>query len=180
MADMRALSAALATAFLALAVPAHAADLATIGCVADKLTPEVGEKLSADIERNLRESGKKHSYDPAVTQGLKDAATACSTENGWPQTALRPAMLYTIARAARPIADKVATERGLDPAVLEEVWGKLPEETRNRPVTPEVNRTLSEATAGQGDQSPGSAELVGEFFGFLSMMQYCSYDFSQA
>ncbi|MES2443483.1 MAG: hypothetical protein V4574_11695 [Pseudomonadota bacterium] len=162
------------------AMPAQAADLATLGCVTDKLELPVRAQIVLDVERNLAESGKKHSYAPRVLAAVRTAATACAAEHGWPEPALRPAMLYTLATLGWPTAQKVAAERGLDTAALEEAWNALPEETRNRPLTSEANQQLAEASGGGDDQSPEKAELVGEFFGYLNLMQFTSYDFSQA
>ncbi len=162
------------------AAPAQAADLATLGCVADKVSLPIRAQLVIDVERNLTETGKKHSYDPRVIAALREAAMACAKENGWPDPALRPAMLYTLATLGWPTAQKVATERGLDTAALETAWNALPEDSRNKPLTPEVNQQLAAATSGGADQSPEKAELVGEYFGYLSLMQFTSYDFSQA
>jgi hypothetical protein len=164
-----------------VAAPAQAADLATLGCVADKIEVTIRAQIVIDVERNLTETGKKHSYDPRVLAAVKAAATACAADNGWPPAALRPAMLYTLATLGWPTAQKVAAERGLDAAALESAWNALPEETRNKPLTPEVNQQLATATADAvGEQTPEKAELVGEYFGYLSLMQFTSYDFSQA
>jgi len=164
----------------AFAAPAHAADLSTIGCIAEKLPLTVKAQIVVDVERNLTETGTKHSYAPAALQAVRAAANACASENKWPDAAVRPAMLYTLAKLGWPTAQRVATARGLDPAALEEAWGALPEETRNVPLTAEVNGQLADAVVAQADRTPEKAELVGEFFGFLSLIQYTSYEFSQA
>jgi hypothetical protein len=170
----------LALCLAAFAMPAHAADLATIGCVADKVPLTEKAQVVIDVERNLQETGKKHVYAPSVLQAVRAATTACAKENGWPDTALRPAMLYTLAKLGWPTAQKVAAEHGLDTAALEEAWDALPEDTRNRPMTKEVNEQLASAVVAEADRTPEKAELVGEFFGFLSLIQSTSYDFSQA
>ena len=64
----------LAPALLLLAVPAHAADLATIDCVAGKVSAATTAKLHADVSRNMAESGKRPNYDPAVGGGIASAA----------------------------------------------------------------------------------------------------------
>ena len=173
-------SAALLACLAVFAAPAQAADLATIGCISDKLPLTAKAQIVIDVERNLTEAGKKHSYAPAALQAVRAAATACAAENKWPEAAVRPAMLYTLAKIGWPTAQRVAAARGLDTAGLEEAWGALPEETRNVPLTPEVNGQLADATVAEADRTPEKAELVGEFFGFLSLIQYTSYEFSQA
>jgi hypothetical protein len=64
---------------------------------------------------------------------------------------------------------------------LETVWLTLPEETRNVPLTTETLRELADAAIPEGEQRTAEMGLlVGRFFQFLSVMQYASYDFSQA
>lgn len=172
---------ALALAALVPAGPALAADLSTIGCVDAKLPITARAQLLLDIERNLTESGKKHSFDPGVVQALKAAAELCATDNGWSQAAIEPAVQYTRARLGWPVAQRLASERGLDPAVMESVWGTLPEEQRNAPLTVDSYRELADAAIPEGDQRTAEmGEFVVEFFSMLSVMQYSTFEFSKA
>ena len=163
-----------------LAAPAHAADLGTIGCTVDKLDDATREQIGKDVEAGLSEGGTPPA-NSAATAALRDAVSACATEHGWPQAALRPAALYARTRVGWPTAQRIAAERGLDPAVLETVWLTLPEEVRNVPLTTETLRELADAAIPEGEQrTQEMGLLVGRFFQFLSVMQYASYDFSQA
>lgn len=165
---------------IGLSAPAHAADLATIGCAEDKLDAPMQEKIAGEVAQNLHTTGQKHVYSPQVLGAIKQAVLACANEHHWPTSAEKPVMLYTLARLAYPVARRMVDDRGLDSGALEAAWYMLPPDTREKPMTPEVNRQLSEATKDSPDQSPEAAELVGEFFGYLNIMEYCSYDFSQA
>ena len=80
-------------ALLVLAAPAHAADLATIDCVAGKLSPVVTAKLHADVSRNMAESGKRPSYDPAVGGSIARAAAACGLEHDRSEAAIKAARI---------------------------------------------------------------------------------------
>lgn len=167
-------------ALLATAVPAHAADIATIDCIEEKLPLTLSAQLLLDVERNLNETGNPPAWSPEVVEGLKAAAIVCAQEHGWPQAALRPATLYARAKIGWPVAQRVVSEKGLDPAVLESVWLLLPEETRNAPLTIDSFRELADSAIPEGEQRTREmGELIREFFQFLSVMQYCSYEFSQ-
>jgi hypothetical protein len=168
-------------AVLALAAPAHAADLATIDCVAGKLSPVVTAKLHADVSRNMAESGKRPSYDPAVGGSIASAAAACGLEHNWSEAAIKAARIYTLARLGMPVAQRVIGERGFDAAALEDQFQTLPEEARNRPLTPAENQELVKGSVTEeARQTRENAELLAEYFAFLSTIQYASFAFSQA
>lgn len=168
-------------ASLAFAGSAHAADLATIDCVAEKLDKTVSAQIAADVSRNMFESGKKPSYDPMVGTGIANAAQACATEHGWSEGAVAAARIYTLAKVGLPVAQRVIGERGFDTATLEEQFLTLPEETRNRVLTAEETQGLvRNSVTEEAKQTRENAELVAEYFAFLSTIQYASYQFSQA
>ncbi|MCW3848819.1 hypothetical protein OF829_16395 [Sphingomonas sp. LB-2] len=163
------------------AAPAHAADLATIGCIADKIELPVRAQIAIDVERNLTETGKRHSYDPRVTAALNLAGKMCADANGWPEAAVKPAKLYALATLGWPVAQKIATERGFDTGALEDMWQSLPEEMRNQPLPqPEYETLVKGFVTDEKQQTRENAELIAECFGFLSIIQYSSYEFSQA
>jgi hypothetical protein len=166
---------------LALAAPAYAADLATIDCVAGKVGKDTTAKLHADVARNLAESGKRPSYDPAVGGGIASAAAACGTEHNWSEAALKAARVYTLAKLGLPVAQRVIGERGFDAASLEDRFQSLPEETRNRPLTAaESQELIKGSVTEEAQQTRENAELLAEYFAFLSTIQYASFNFSQA
>ena len=168
-------------AMMVMATPAHAADLATIGCIASKVELPVRAQIAIDVERNLTESGLRHGYDPRVTNAINLAAKLCASENGWPEAAVKPAMLYALSSLGWPAAQRIATERGFDMPSLELAWETLPEETRNTPLLQPVYETLVKGfITDEEKQTRANAELIAECFGFLSIIQYSSYEFSQA
>ena len=162
-----------------IAAPSHAADLATIDCVADKVSAGVTATLHADVARNLAESGKRPSYDPAVGAGIARAAAACATEHNWSEAAVKAVRIYTLAKLGMPVAQRVIGERGFDAATLEAQFQGLSEETRDRPLTPAENQELIKASVTEkAKQTHENAELLGEYFAFLSTLQYAAHDFS--
>jgi hypothetical protein len=171
----------LAPALLLLAVPAHAADLATIDCVAGKVSAATTAKLHADVSRNMAESGKRPNYDPAVGGGIASAAAACGLEHDWSEAAIKAVRVYTLAKLGLPIAERVIGERGFEAATLEERFLALPEDTRNRALTTAESQDLiKESVTDEAKQTRENAELLAEYFAFLSTIQYASFDFSQA
>jgi hypothetical protein len=168
-------------AMIAGAAPVRAADLATIDCVTEKLDAAVRAQIEADATRNLAEAGKRPSYDPSVGTGLNAAAAACATANGWTPAAAKAASIYALAKIGLPVAQRVVGEKGFDAAALEDQFQALPEETRNRALTAAENQALIRAAVtDEARQTRENAELLAEFFAFLSTIQYASYDFSQA
>lgn len=168
-------------ALLTLAGPAYAADLATIDCVAGKIAPAVTAKLHADVSRNMTESGKRPSYDPAVGGSIASAAAACGLEHDWSEAAIKAARVYTLARLGLPVARRVIDDRGFEAATLEDRFQALPEEARNRPLTAaESQELIKGAVIDEAKQTRENAELLAEYFAFLSTIQYASFDFSQA
>ncbi|WP_404338675.1 hypothetical protein AB2M62_06585 [Sphingomonas sp. MMS12-HWE2-04] len=169
-----------AAALLVAAMPAQAADLSTMDCVAKKLVPALRTQIEADTARNLGESGKRPSYDPSVGKGLSAAADACVTENKWSAGAARAASIYALAKVGLPVAQRVLAERGFDPAALEDQFQALPEETRDRPLTAVESQGLIRAAVTQElQQTRENAELLAEYFAFLSTLQYAAWDFAQ-
>ncbi len=178
---MRILGIGLLAACALLSAPAHAADLATIGCVEDKLDAATRTQLVTDVEQNLKIIGLRSSYSPGVLQAVKDAAAACVTENKWTPAAARPAILFTLAKLSLPVVQRVARDRGLDPAAIEAVWLALPEEQRNKPLTNDAYHQLADAAIPEGpNRTQANGEMLRTFFDFESIMQYASVDFAAA
>jgi hypothetical protein len=174
------MSAALSILCLA-AFPVHAADLSTMDCVSGKLDAAVKAQIEADVARNMAESGKRPSYTPSVGAGLNAAAMACAKDNGWPPAASKAAGIYALAKIGMPVAQRIIGEHGFDASELEEQFQALPAETRNRVLTAAENQALIRAAVTEESlQTRENAELLAEFFAFLSTIQYASYDFSQA
>lgn len=163
-----------------VALPAHAADLATMDCVVDKLKTPLKTQIETDVTRNLA-SVAKPTYDPSVASGLATAASECAVENKWSDAAVQAARIYTLVKVGWPIAQRVVSEKGFDPAMLEAQFQMLPEEERNRPLTtPEMQDLVKSSVTDEAQQTRENAMLLNQFFSMLNVMQYASYEFSQA
>jgi hypothetical protein len=171
----------LALCLAGVAAPAHAADLATLDCVADKIALPIRAQIVLDVEHNLAALGKPPSYDPRVTGAIGAAGKLCAEENHWPEAAEKPAMLYALASLGWPTAQKIVGERGFDMGALEAAWTALPEEKRNQPLAQTDYQELVKGfITDEALQTRENAELVKQCFGFLSVIQASSYEFSQA
>ena len=178
---MRLVSGIAAASLGLVALPAHAADLATIDCVIAKLQPALTTLIETDVTRNLGESGKRPTYDPAIGSGLRIAAAACAIEHKWSEAAISAARIYTLAKLGWPIAQRVVAEKGFDAAALEDQFQALPEEARNRPLTTtEAQGLVMASVTDEAKQTRENAELLNEFFLFASTIQFAAFDFSQA
>lgn len=171
-------------AFLSLAAaaaPARAADLATLDCVGTKLDKAVRSQIESEASSALAEAGKRLTYSPAVGQGLGAAAKACAAEHKWTAAAAKAAGFYALAKLGLPLARRAVEEKGFDASALEDQFQALPEETRVRVLTTEdTQKLIQAAVTEEAQQTRANAELLAEFFSFLSTAQYAAHDFSDA
>ncbi|HVJ01551.1 MAG TPA: hypothetical protein VM662_05170, partial [Sphingomonas sp.] len=88
---------------------------------------------------------------------------------------------YALAKIGMPVAQRVITQRGFEPAALEDQFQALPEETRNRPLTAQESQGLvRDAAIEEVQKTRENAELLSEYFAFLGTIQYAAYEFSAA
>jgi len=84
-----------------------------------------------------------------------------------------------LAKLGLPVAQRIVGEHGFDAAALEDQFQALPEETRDRALTAAENQELIKAAVtDEAKQTRENAELLAEFFAFLSTIQYAAHDFS--
>jgi hypothetical protein len=170
-----------AFAALALAAPAHAADLATIDCVTGKLQPALREMIVTDVTRSFTQKAARVTFDPAVNSGLRAAATSCAIEHKWSAAAATAARDYALGKLGLPIAEKYVVEKGFDLAELETQFGALSEEVRNRPLSKEEMQALVIASVtDEAKQTRENAALLNNYYLMLSTVQYAAWNFSQA
>lgn len=166
---------------LIAAIPAHAADLGTLNCVYDKIDEATRTAIAEDVKHNLALVGQRGSYSDPVMKAMKDAGAACTTENKWSIEAERLAGLYTLAKLSLPTVQQAVTDRGLDPADLEENFLNLPEDVRNKPLATENYRVLADASIPEGPlRTRENGALLHTFFEFESILQYASAQFATA
>jgi len=170
-----------AFAALSIAAPAHAADLATIDCVIEKLQPALKELIDTEVTRSFAQGAVRATFDPAVTSGLGAAAKACAIEHTWTAAAATAARDYTLGKLGLPIAEKFVAEKGFDVAELETQFGALAEEVRNRPLTKDEMQALVIASVtDEAKQTRENASLLNNYYLLLSTVQYAAWNFSQA
>ena len=170
-----------ATILSLAAAPACAADLATLDCVSTKLDAAVRSRIETEAAGALAEAGKRLTYSPAVGQGLSTAAKACAAEHKWTTAAAKAAGFYALAKIGLPLARKAVEEKGFEPAALEDQFQALPEDKRVRVLTAQDTQALIQAAVTEeSQQTRANAELLGEYFSFLSTAQYAAHDFSAA
>ncbi|NYT39738.1 hypothetical protein HZY97_03130 [Sphingomonas sp. R-74633] len=167
---------------LVTAMPAHAADLATIDCVIGKLKPALTAQITTDITRNMEDAtAVRPTYDAAVGSGISIAAKECATENKWSDAALEAARVYTLAKLGQPIAEKAVVAQGFDTGALEAQFDGLPEDTQNRPLTTvEMQGLVIASVTDEAKQTRANAALLNKYFLFLSTVRYSAWQFSQA
>ncbi|WP_066795812.1 hypothetical protein [Sphingomonas soli] len=170
-----------ALAALSLAVPANAADLATIDCVTQKLQPALKELIEAEVTRSFAEGATRANFDPAVNSGLRLAATNCAIEHKWSEAAATAARDYALGKLSLPIGEKFVAQKGFDVADLETHFGALAEEVRNRPLTKEEMQALVIASVTDEEkQTRENAALLNNYYLILSTVQYAAWNFTQA
>ncbi|MEP9360885.1 hypothetical protein [Sphingomonas sp. KR3-1] len=170
-----------ALAAAAFAVPAQAADLATIDCVIGKLKPALTAQIAKDVTRNMGEPSPRPTYDPAIGSGISIAAKECADENKWSEAALEAARVYTLAKLGQPIAEQAVTAQGFDTAELESQFDALPEDARNRPLTTtEMQGLVIASVTDEAKQTRANAMLLNKYFLFLSTVRYSAWQFSAA
>ena len=85
------------------------------------------------------------------------------------------------AHGFRSTASTILNERGFDPDAMEAIFLGLTEEQRNQPLTNELRLQLAESAIPDGPgRTAENGHFVSGFFQLLSVMQYASYNFSQA
>ncbi|MES2443479.1 MAG: hypothetical protein V4574_11675 [Pseudomonadota bacterium] len=113
---MRGLWTAAILAALAGAMPAAAADLATLGCVRDQMTAPVRAEIASSA-RALAD-GKSAAASQGLRDGLRLTADACAKRHGWSDAAREAAQTHALVAASLEALRPLAPARGVDLAVI--------------------------------------------------------------
>jgi len=171
---------ALAAPFaVAVAVPAHAADWATIGCVEQGLDANARKLLIDDLTTNLNNSGGEQSYRPETVQAIQAVALACKTKYGWTTEAAQAAILYTMPKVGWPTADRMARAHGLNPDALAKRFRALPDAERNDAINDDVLGKLARGSLEAGEIKADNAALAGALYGLLALQEKAQVDFKK-
>ncbi len=162
---------------LAAPAPAHAADVATLGCVEDGMDANARKLLLDDLTTNLNNSGQAQSYRPETVQAIQAVAMACKTKHGWTTEATQAAILYTMPKIGWPIADRMGRAHGLNPDALAKRFRMLPDAERNDAINDNVLGKLARGSLAAGEINADNAALAGALYGLLALREKALVDF---
>jgi hypothetical protein len=173
-----ALALSLATPFaLAAPAPAHAADVATLGCVEAGLDANARKLLLDDLTTNLNNAGKDQSYRPETVQAMQAAARACQQKNHWSDAATSASILYTMPKIGWPTADRMSRQHGLNPDALAKRFRALPDAERRDALNDDVLGKLARGSLAAGEINADNAALAGALYGLLAQQEKALADF---
>lgn len=109
---MRGYWAAAILAAMTMATPAAAADLATLGCVRDKMTAPVRAEIVASA--NALVNGKEAAASQALRDGLSATAQACATQHQWSNAARDAAQTHALVTISLDTVRPLAKDRKLN------------------------------------------------------------------
>ena len=174
------LRAALALALcapFAIAAPAHAADIKTLGCVEQGMDKNARKLLLDDLQKNLENSGQAQSYRPETVTAIQAVALACKSKHGWSTEAAQAAILYTMPKIGWPLADRMGRAKGLNPDALIKRFRALPEAQRNDAINDNVLGILARGSLAAGEINAANAALGGALYGLLGLQEKALVDF---
>jgi len=173
-----ALALSLCTPFvLAAPMPAHAADVATLGCVEAGLDANARKLLLDDLTVNLNNAGKEQHYRPETVQAIQQVALACKAKHGWSTPAAEASVFYTTATIGWPVADRLARAQALDPDALAKRFRALPDAERNDALNEAVLGKLARGSLDAGELKGDNAALAGALYGLLALREKALVDF---
>jgi len=162
---------------VALAAPAPAADLATLGCVEQGLDANARKLLVEDLTANINNAGKAQSYRQETAEALRPVALACKAKHGWSDKATQASLLYTAPKIGWPIGERIARQHGLDPDALARRFRALPETERNDAIDEDVLGKLGQGSFEAGEINDGNAAMAGALYGLLALREKALVDF---
>lgn len=134
----------LAAALYGLAVPlsAHAADVATLGCIREQLAPETIDAISASTKIFLLQQ-QTPEYDRALMEKVYVASRECQSKLGWSTESRDLAALYTLRTIDVSAAQIVLRADGVDPLQIEASFRTLPVEARESIASGRVSKAAA-------------------------------------
>ncbi|MDF7774015.1 hypothetical protein P1X14_02045 [Sphingomonas sp. AOB5] len=172
----------LLAAALAAAAPAQAADIATIGCITQSLTPAGRTTIDQAFEKSISDPSNG-SPDPAAYQLIDEAVTSCAAKHGWSQKAKSSAFLHAMATLMWPVAARVGRTKGLDAAALESLFMAMPETDRLKAISAEgqpdtaIFTRLAESASKNRLADDSNAVLAGMILGIVALRERGAADF---
>jgi hypothetical protein len=162
---------------MAAPAPAHAADVATLGCVEQGMDANARKLLLDDLTANLNASGGAQSYRPETVQAIQAVALACKTKYSWTIEAAQASILYTMPKIGWPLADRMGRQHGLNPDALIKRFRALPEDQRKDAINDAVLGSLAQGSLAAHEINADNAALAGALYGLLALQEKALYDF---
>lgn len=161
----------------AFAVPAFAADPATLDCVEKTVTPAARDGLAADMRRNLSQADQSQSYSPEVVGAIRAAAEACRVKHGWSAAASQAALLHAVPVLGWPTAVNMARAAKLNDQALLKRFMALPENERVDALNETVLGKLAREAFEAKEITAENAKLAGGMFGLLALREKARNEF---
>ncbi len=165
---------------IAIATPAHAADVKTLSCVEKNLDKAGRAALNRDLAKNLQNAGGGQTYGEDTVAALRGAAQTCKAKHGWSEAATQAAILYTVPKVGWPLAVQIGRANGLKPnALLKRVNALTPEE-KAEGTSERVISKLATASAEAGEINADNAAVAGALYGLLTLKEKAYIDFQKS
>lgn len=172
-----------AVAAMTLALPAAAAEPASLRCVADELGNDFAlaqvDRISSALIGGEEDIPKLP--DAPVTNAVK----TCGDRNGWSADARDMARMLTSIAILRGAIEKVLRADGLDVGQIKRIYGELPDSTRRAFINPDDMKDASlvaarKLIAEKIDLSGKHGEHIGMYFGALAGAEFVTPMFAKA
>ncbi|THD36683.1 MAG: hypothetical protein E7773_06685 [Sphingomonas sp.] len=165
-----------------LATPAHAADRASLDCMATELGPVEIAKYQHIVGDTLVADGTRQDAALAPVMAVVDT---CKKKHGWSDAATHVASAILFARLARPAVEAALTSDGVSIATVERVYSGLPEAVRRDFTTPQASDASGVAAAqaliaARVDTSGRRARLIGMLIASLGIEEFWTARFAAA
>lgn len=174
--------AAFALAFAApvvIAAPASAADVKTLRCVEDGMSPAARTLLASDMQKNLENAGGEQTYSPETITAIQGAAKACQAKHGWSDEASQASVLFTVAKLGWPTGVRMGKARGINADALARRVRALPVALREQGTTEEVLTVLATGAIEAKEIDETNAALGGALLGLLALQEKGYIDFQK-
>jgi hypothetical protein len=156
---------------LLAAVPAQAADLATLNCLLDTMPASLRKLAEQHAAASLRE--RSPAIDLPFEQQIAALSGGCAKRHGWSRDAAFHGEVWLRMDFMVGAVAAQARQDGFDVDTVLRVWSETPEEFRTAFMREKehdaFNRTLIEAGV---KQPPQGAFIIGMLVGYLNMRDF--------
>ena len=169
---------AVVLAMTAWAVPARAADVATIGCIAAKIPQALYDRVAADVAQRLLD---RTDADPALREEIRAMGGQCGEQYGWSDPAIEAAVSFTYGDICLKAAQAIARDKGVDLDILARTWADFPEDLRiHRFSQDTLNSFGAKLRAAGMFTNRDHAWILGKLVAYLNVIAFSRQDFIDA